>query len=505
MSRRRRMRAISLIESALALGVLALAASALVFSVANASALQVEVRTERQAREAADTVLAGLAANADLADLIDGTAEVDLPPWDGQGCDPQAGTPTPISDPADPAEPSVLCVDVPQFEERPLTIDVTPLEGVQPDSAETTAPSGAVVAATVALPGGRSAEVARFARAPWPGYVDRAVGVVRLRLADPAGARPDELHLLAWEPDPATPGLRTPTVVSSAPVSDRGVALLWAGDPDDPHAARCTAAAPCRPALSTEAPYAHTDVDVDGDPVAVTLAPEDVADERADIVLTEGGVVDRVVAVEPAGSIAVTLNNGEGGDPEPGSVCLWAEMPAAGRQVAGPGCNSDPGEVVFSDLAPDPTRPDLRVGLSVQRPVRVAVDRSDGSCPHVALLAGGYTTLTEGTGDEGSMVGATSGDPLDWKPAAVCTSWTWGRPEFRVDGGSAQQTVVVAPDPDDPPSVDADFPELLAWGLPREASGCAFNGTCAALPHTGTPEAAQCAGPNDPCLSLSAD
>lgn len=454
--RRRARRAVSLLEATFALVLLIIAAAALTNAVARSTSVQVEVREERLARMAAADVLDTLATQT--FDLLADNPAVVLPLWNAEesGC---ADEPE-----GHPIEPTVFCLSLPQVGDRPLRIE----RQEQGD--------GLLLTATVGLPTAvADAVVRRSVPAPWPSYAAADRTSVRLRLTGD-GPWPDTLYLIRWQPpsedDPPwwQPDAGGP--VGAAPVED-GVALF------DVPADACPPAAPCRPALTDNPPYATVEVDDGAGDQPVTLAPEDVAGTAADIVTVGGGFLDRTVAVGPAATQTVSLAGGTG-SPEDGSVCLWGRLSSGTHRFDVPACNNG-AKVVFARFAPDPSRPDLRVGLPDGAPMVVSVNRDDGACPYIADVSstiddvddadGGFVALDlQGQEIDGgaSMVGATSDG---WATSAVCTSWTWGYPEGLPALVQVGADVPVVP-----------FAAELAWAAPREAAGCAADGTCRALP-----------------------
>jgi len=219
----------------------------------------------------------------------------------------------------------------------------------------------------------------------------------------------------------------------------------------------CTAATPCRLALSPDGDGFNSTYTLDASFASAGGSIRVGADE----------IVDASARIAPRAHLRVKLtaenDNGAQAAPNvPGSVCLWLSTSDGSETGA---CNDDDARYVTFDRY-DKNGTD--VALGVGQKVSIGADRRDGTCPSLS-----------------GMVGVIGGN---WVSRAVCTSHTWGLPyEMRTSSSSDDATSTFS-------LGAASFVELLwreqeglpaagytgepLWSFPRDAAACSTTASC---------------------------
>lgn len=352
----------------------------------------------------------------------------------------------------------------------------------------------AELSAVVALPGGGTVTRSTTLYDAAAGLLAvPGTGAVRVQVDGIAAgdAAPQGIHLLR-----ETSTGYTSVGAGAVGTTDR-IALIAAA------ANQCTPASPCRVGLTGDAPYFQ-----DG---TFTLTGATVAGDAGKVVLTAGEVVDLTAPVVRPGRAEVELQarRAPSGTGQPdidrpsraGSVCLWASFTDPSGPVAIPACNApSAGLVRFDSYAPDPGRPTATIGLPTGTPVRLTTEHPAGTCPKVPA----QTTATAG----------------GWSStAASCTSWTWGEPSDLVtltgtvattpfrqahitlpSGSASRYRAVWSGDTATPATGLAGHP---LWSKPRATGACGADASCAPPGAGYAPELTVCPE-NDPyCLSAT--
>lgn len=348
------------------------------------------------------------------------------------------------------------------------------------------------------LADGQHLSASQTVDAPSSGYVS-GEGSVRVSLAGLGGLRPSSLAVPLLLLD------QNGNKVAAASVNPGngglGVALFHvpAGD--------CAPGAPCHLGLrsGTDGSWLPSTASTSG----VALSAASVIGPGAAITVEPGTLVEASGALYQTASAELALeatnSGGQAGVPpaaSAGSVCLWLSFNDGVAQRSEPFCNSTAAtSITTATYVPNPAEPDFTLALPVGVPLSLSVDNPDGSCPQV-----------------GGMVGDTTGG---WVPAAVCTSWTWGVPATLTSGGTTRafsgSSLTLSPGTTSDTTVTwsdtsasggvwaaaspaSGYAGEPTWGKPREAAGCAFDGSCLSLGTT-VPESSLC--PAQHCLSVA--
>lgn len=433
----------TLVEIGLAMLLFMVIAGTVTAGVGRAVGKDADAQLDNMASDALDGLLAQVEAGG-YASAIGAASDPTLP-----GCPDSDG----------------VCVDVGPHRGRPVTFDVT----VERDTRLAATVTTAAVTAEVTLPGGST--VARGVRvlAPASGFAPGERGVVRIVFDGPS---PAHAYLLDGD---------NQAVVGSSAVID-GTAIVSVPP------AGCTGLDPCRLALAPRAPYFEDD--------SIGLTADSAAQQ---VTATSGAVADVTAATFRSGQATIALaatrpdGTGAGAPKVRGSVCLYAELP---DQTAAPLCNLQDAAVINAASFPLPGREDLQLPLPAGVPLPVTTDRPDGTCPPVA--------------------GAVGHRVDGWQELAVCTSWTWGHPaswQHGSDTATAFDTATVTLPLDGTaasytatwsgasaqPATGLDLQPV--WSKPREAPGCASDGTCTGVAPGPPPEADEC--PGQQCFSVA--
>lgn len=442
---RRARRGYSLLELAVALGVFLLLASVVSLAVAQAVSSQSNLRTQRAVSNALDAVLQDLSKTSYDSLLSNTFTPPDLCEGEAKGAGDSTHT----------------CLRLGS-------------QGYQVAYVLTVGEDFIDVNAAVTLKNGDVVEQTRRVKSPYSGY-QPGTGVVRLTLTGEWQKLKGPVYLLRQ--DGSTGATGKP--------SSEGVVLLRAP------VSTCTSAAPCSLSLAPDGSASTGGLGL------VTPDSSDVG-----IVLNAGGLLEASGRVFVTGKATVSLiaqsdTPGISGAATPaGSVCLWGTFMDGVQQRTVPLCNTgtDPGVIEVSTYAPDPRYPEVTRPIPTDSKITLAVDRKDGTCPYAP-----------------GMVGSTASG---WVQAAVCTSWTWGVPSrFGQVGGpdsafdSASITLVSGGDDKyravwsgDLARPAAGYNSEPVWAKPRQAAGCAFDGTCVSFGNT-VPEDTECPGKH--CLSAA--
>jgi hypothetical protein len=354
--------------------------------------------------------------------------------------------------------------------ERDFTVSWAILLAGDSITASTEAVDALTVIATTELPDGSTLTRSRRILAPTPGF--NGESVLRVQLSGQYDAIDGPLFLVsATAPD---------SLVASAPLGSYGTALFRVPSTD------CTAAAPCRLALSvsntwsTDGTVALSSASTIGPDAALVLTPGKVLQVGAEV-FTPSTVYVELYAESDAGSRApATVKD---------SICVWAVFNDGSADRLLPACNdSIASSVQFSTYPVDPTNPALRAPIPPGSPIRFYVDHPNGSCPDIGQL------------------GARAGL---WESAAVCTSWTWGVPSkislagtdygldqaFRLPSGTTSFNLTWSGALARPAAGYSDRP---LWVNPRAYGACASSASCTSTLTT-APEDSLC--PGEFCLS----
>lgn len=372
-------------ELTIALALFMVAAGTLSMAVAKSVSAQ---RTANSAQAVGEALMDDLnqIARSDYQDLLDDTYVIP------NACDP-------VTDPMAPAivgSDATGCLFVAG---RNYKVNYSVFPGEDSFGQLSSAADHLYLQGTVALDDDVTVTQFVSVTAPFPGWSDTkaTLHVSLTGAADEMVGRP--IFLL----DHADPSV----TVGSARVRGDGSATIR------PDVGSCSIATPCRLGLSPTDGFAVSgDIGMSATSVlgsGSTVVLHGSGSATAAAHLIERGRAD--IALEARPDVGITARN-----PHAGSVCLWASFNDGYTPREEPFCNTgnDPGEVVISDYAPDPARPNLRLLVPTGTAMGVSADRSDGACPSVPGMLGAYST--------------------GWAPAAVCTTWTWGAPADFVSG-----------------------------------------------------------------------
>lgn len=346
-------------------------------------------------------------------------------------------------------------------------------------------------ATTGSVPGA-APQVTRRINAPVAGF-SPGEGSVRVTLTGDYHHLPGPVFLL-------------PVAAPDAPVTSgtpdaHGVVLLHAA------ANRCTTTAPCMLGLTPTTEPASA--------AGYGLVHSTATGPGAQLALTTGRLAEASATVTKLGSASVQLwaTNDDGGhaatNPVAGSVCLWAKFVDNGAEQVVPMCNSgaDPGSITLTSYKPTWSQQDgsgLTLPLPTDTPISLTTDAPDGACRHAPGMLGSVPAA-----------GSGADHPAGWLPAAVCTSWTWGQPATWAAAGTAPGpatdiSVTLHPGADDTYRLTWSGPAARpaggvgtdpTWAKPREAVGCAFDGTCRSQADSDVPESTECPTDMPYCLS----
>jgi 5-hydroxyisourate hydrolase-like protein (transthyretin family) len=499
----------SLLELTIAIGIFMLAAGLVSVTVARSLVGTSVGRTER-------TVTATM---NNLLSVVAGTPYQSLVVEDFTPPSPCLGT---VQDPSAVGTAARSCVSASgvQYEVR-YEIDVQISDGagdasVGPETAERT---DYVILRAYAEVAGRTFTASKRVNAPIPSF-RAGEGLLRVRVqAEPGVLANLDSPLLLLGADRLT--------LASSEVSAAGVALFRVADPD-----QCGPTNPCVLGLSEGIQYVSTATlnvtDVEDLSDVFSLSPSSALGPASQIIVTADEIVSAsahlvrpaalrilVRAVSPAGLLVAPPNRTSN------SVCLYATFlsPTGPREV--PGCNKasdligQADHITFTSFAADPDNPSgLRLPMPTGTSISMRVD------PQSSCGAPG-------------QIGYHQVDGLDsntWKPAAVCTSYTWGVPTrlaqtsvltapisavtsapvfgsaVTLQDAQVAERVAVFTGESAFPATGAAAPGSGAvitdasWTRPRVVPACASTASC--TPPAQIPELSAC--PNSDCLRASA-
>lgn len=273
------------------------------------------------------------------------------------------------------------------------------------------------------------------------------------------------------------------TVIDSVSVSEGGVAVLTA-----PSSA-CTSLSPCRVSIASDG--------VIGRSGEIGMRAGALSGSESSIVLGDGvwvGLSVRLFEIGGASIEVVAVN--EGGiayrNTIEGSLCIWGTFVDDLGERSVPFCNNDDGIISIDRFSPDPAYPGALVPVPTGVTISLSLDHPSGKCVEASGMKGSTAT--------------------GWVSAAVCSSWSWGLPSsFTKNGvvGVFEGSKIIL-EPGVITSHTLTFSGALSrpasgygadaegWSRPRQAAGCAFDGSCSSLQNF-IPESTECPGSH--CLS----